>query len=87
MPATPNNHDAHEYAERIRKRLQRRLQELREACDLSMYVLWMKSSLQLRPIRRYTVSPLMNSGIRRVAIAGSVPVSASRRAEVAMRRA
>ena len=35
MPATPDNHDAHDYAERIRKRLPRRLQELREGMDWS----------------------------------------------------
>ncbi len=35
MPSA-NNHDAHDYAERIRKRLPRRLQELREASCLSM---------------------------------------------------
>jgi len=29
------NHDAHDYAERIRERLPRRLQELREAMGLS----------------------------------------------------
>ncbi|MBU6327845.1 MAG: hypothetical protein KGQ89_09460 [Verrucomicrobia bacterium] len=37
MPTAPDNHDAHDYAERIRDRLPRRLQELREACGLSMY--------------------------------------------------
>jgi hypothetical protein len=31
MPTAPDNHDAHDYAERIRERLPRRLQELREA--------------------------------------------------------
>ena len=35
MPAAQNNHDAHDYAERIRDRLPRRLQELREAIGLS----------------------------------------------------
>ena len=35
MPAAPDNHDAHDYAERIRERLPRRFQELREAMDLS----------------------------------------------------
>jgi hypothetical protein len=39
MPAAPDNHDAHDYAERIRERLPRRLQELREAESLSMYAL------------------------------------------------
>ena len=34
MPAAPDNHD---YAERIRDRLPRRLQELRERCGLSKY--------------------------------------------------
>jgi len=31
-----NNHEAHDYAERIREQLH----ELREAIGLSMYVLW-----------------------------------------------
>jgi len=31
MPIAPDNHDARDYAERIRERLPRRLQELREA--------------------------------------------------------
>lgn len=52
MPATPNNHDAHEYAERIRERLRRRSQELREACGLSMYVLWMKCGVSRDTISR-----------------------------------
>ena len=30
MPATPNNHDAHDDAERIRERLPWHMQELRE---------------------------------------------------------
>ena len=42
MPSTPDNHEAHDYAERIRERLRRRLQELREAERLSMYALWQK---------------------------------------------
>jgi DNA-binding XRE family transcriptional regulator len=42
MPTAPDNHDAHDYAERIRERLPRRLQELRERCGLSMFALWMK---------------------------------------------
>ncbi len=37
MPSTPDNHDAHDYAERIRERLPRKLQELREAAGLSKY--------------------------------------------------
>ena len=36
MPSS-DNHDAHDYAERIRARLPRRLQELREAAGLSKY--------------------------------------------------
>ena len=35
MSSAPDNHDAHDYAERIRERLPRRLQELREAMGLS----------------------------------------------------
>ena len=40
MPTAPDNHDAHDYAERIRERLPRRLQELQELqerCGLSKY--------------------------------------------------
>lgn len=37
MPTRPNNHDAHDNAERIRERLPRRLQELRKRCGLSKY--------------------------------------------------
>jgi transcriptional regulator with XRE-family HTH domain len=42
MPAALDHHDAHDYAERIRERLQRRLQETREVARLSMYALWRK---------------------------------------------
>ena len=52
MPTTPDNHDAHDYAERIRDRLPRRLQELREACGLSMYALWMKCGVSRDMISR-----------------------------------
>ena len=45
MPAAPDNHDAHDYAERIRERLPRRLQETREAARLSMYGLAHESGL------------------------------------------
>jgi len=38
MPSSSDNHDAHDYAERILERLPRRLQELREAAGLSKYV-------------------------------------------------
>jgi transcriptional regulator with XRE-family HTH domain len=37
MPSTLDNHEAHDYAERIRERLPRKLQELREAAGLSKY--------------------------------------------------
>jgi hypothetical protein len=37
MPTAPDNRDAHDNAERIRDRLPRRLQELRERCGLSKY--------------------------------------------------
>ena len=45
MPSTPDNHDAHDYAERIRERLPRRLQELREAERLSKYGLARESGI------------------------------------------
>ena len=35
MPTAPDNHDAHDHAERIRERLLRRLQVLRERCGPS----------------------------------------------------
>jgi DNA-binding XRE family transcriptional regulator len=45
MPTAPDNHDAHDYAERIRERLPRRLQELRERCGLSKYGLARESGV------------------------------------------
>ena len=45
MPTAPDNHDAHDYAERIRERLLRRLQELRERCGLNKYGLARESGL------------------------------------------
>ena len=45
MPTAPDNHEAHHYAERIRERLPRRLQELRERCGLSKYGLARESGL------------------------------------------
>ena len=44
MASAPDNHDAasRDSVERIRERLPRRLQELREACGLSIYALWLK---------------------------------------------
>ena len=52
MPPAPNKHDAHDYAERIRDRLPRRLQELREAIGLSMYALWLKCGVSRDNISR-----------------------------------
>ena len=52
MPTAPDNHDAHDYAERIRERLPRRLQVLREAARLSMYALWRKCGLSRDTISR-----------------------------------
>jgi DNA-binding XRE family transcriptional regulator len=45
MPAAPDKHHAHNYAERIRERLPRRLQELRERCGLSKYGLARESGI------------------------------------------
>ncbi len=52
MPAAQNNHDAHDYAERIRDRLPRCLQELRERCGLSKYGLARESSIRLEGVGR-----------------------------------
>jgi transcriptional regulator with XRE-family HTH domain len=62
MPAAPDNHDAHDYAERIRERLPRRLQELREAAGFTKYGLARESGLsreyigKLAAIRRLSRS-------------------------------
>jgi len=45
MPSVPDHHDAHDYGERIRERLPRRLQELRERCGLSKYGLARESGV------------------------------------------
>ena len=50
MPVAPDNHDAHDYTERIRERLPRRLQELRERCGLSKYGLARESGLSRKYI-------------------------------------
>ena len=42
----------HDYAERIREPLRSRLQELREACGLSIYALWMKCGVSRDTISR-----------------------------------
>ena len=47
-----DNHEAHDYAERIRERLPRNLQELREACGLSKYALWQKTGVSRDMIGR-----------------------------------
>ncbi|MEQ1852503.1 MAG: helix-turn-helix transcriptional regulator [Chthoniobacteraceae bacterium] len=52
MPSSTDSHEAHEYAERIRDRLPRRLQELREAERLSMYALWQKCGVSRDTISR-----------------------------------
>lgn len=51
MPA-PAKHPSYDYAERIRERLPRRLQELREAIGLSMYALWRKCGVSRDTISR-----------------------------------
>ena len=51
MP-TNDNHEAYDYAERIRDRLPRRLQELRENEKLSMYALWRKCGVSRDTISR-----------------------------------
>jgi transcriptional regulator with XRE-family HTH domain len=52
MPNAPDNYDTHDCAERIRERLPRRLQELREAESLSMYALWRKCGVSRDTISR-----------------------------------
>ncbi len=61
MPASPDNHDAHDYAERIRERLPRRLQELRERCGLSKHGLARERGLSRGYITKRRV---VMSGIR-----------------------
>lgn len=51
MPSN-DNHEAYDYAERIRDRLPRRLQELREGIGLSMYALWLKCGVSRDTISR-----------------------------------
>lgn len=51
MPASPDNHDAHDYAERVRKRLPGALRELRRACGLTMYALEKRSGVSREMIR------------------------------------
>ena len=51
MPSAPDNHDAYDYAERIRERLPRALRELRQARGLTMYALEKKSGVSREMIR------------------------------------
>ena len=50
MPGSSTKRDAYDYAERIRERLPRRMQELREACGLSMYALWRRCGVSRNTI-------------------------------------
>ena len=62
MPIVSANHDAHDYAERIRERLPRRLQELRERCGLSKYGLARESGVSreyLGKIERGKANPTL----------------------------
>jgi hypothetical protein len=52
MPTSPDSHEAHDYAERIRERLLWRLQALREAMRLSMYALWLPCCTFAQPCAR-----------------------------------
>ena len=55
MPTSSDNHDSYDYAERIRERLPRRLQELREAAGMSMYALWLKCGVSLEMLNKVTL--------------------------------
>ena len=62
MPESTLNHEAHDYAERIRARLPRRLQELRERCGLSKYGLARESGVSreyLGKIERGKANPTL----------------------------
>ncbi len=62
MPTAPDNHDTYDYAERIRERLPRRLQELRERCGLSKYGLARESGVSreyLGKIERGKANPTL----------------------------
>jgi transcriptional regulator with XRE-family HTH domain len=60
MPSN-ENHEAHDYAERIRERLPRCLQELRESAKLSMHALWRKCGLSRDTISRVEASETIPS--------------------------
>ncbi len=51
MPSN-DSHQAHDYAERIRERLPRKLQDAREAAKLSKYALWRKCGVSRDMISR-----------------------------------
>jgi DNA-binding XRE family transcriptional regulator len=62
MPDASHNHDAHDYAERIRERLPRRLQELRERCGVCKYGLVRESGVSrqyLGKIERGKANPTL----------------------------
>ena len=52
MPSSSTKRDAYDYAERIRERLPRRMQELREASGLTQYKLWRKCGVTRDTISR-----------------------------------
>ena len=67
MPAPPGHYAAHDYAERIRARLPRRLQEMREAARLSKYALWRKTGVSRDMIGRIEAGesiPTLHVGAR-----------------------
>ena len=67
MPAAPDNHDAHDYAERIRERLPRRLQELREAAGFTKYGLARESGVSreyIGKIERGKANPTLPQSLR-----------------------
>ena len=62
MPTAPDNHDAHDYAERIRERLPRRLEEIRECCGMRKYGLARESGVSreyLGKIERGKANPTL----------------------------
>jgi transcriptional regulator with XRE-family HTH domain len=62
MPTAPDNHDAYNYAERIRERLPRRLQELREAAGFTKYGLARESGVSreyIGKIERGKANPIL----------------------------
>lgn len=52
MSDPPHNHEAYDYAERIREQLSRRLQELWQTASLRMYALWRKCGVSWDTISR-----------------------------------